>query len=50
MKPSALRGAVEIRSRIHFNRYCLAPMKEMGLIVRTDPDHPNSPHQEYKLA
>ena len=23
---------------------------EKGLIVRTDPEHPNSPHQEYELA
>ena len=50
MKPAALRKAIGIRSRIHFNRYYLAPLQERGLIVRTDPDHPNSPHQEYKLA
>ena len=45
MKPAALREAV-IKSRIHFNRYYLAPMLEKGLVVRTDPEHPNSPHQE----
>ena len=48
MKPAALRAAVGIKSRIHFNRYCLAPMLEKGLVVRTDPEHPNAPHQEYE--
>ena len=48
MKPVALREAVGIKSRIRFNRYCLAPMLEKGLVVRTDPQHPNSPHQEYE--
>lgn len=33
MKPAALREAVGIKSRIHFNRYCLAPMLEKGLVV-----------------
>ncbi|MGN0852663.1 MAG: Fic family protein, partial [Kiritimatiellia bacterium] len=50
MKPSALRRAVGIKSRIHFNRYYLVPMLEKGLVVRTDPDHPNSPQQAYKLV
>ena len=50
MKPSALRAAVGIKSRIHFNRYCLAPMLEKGLVVRTDPEHPNAPHQEYERS
>ena len=43
-----LREAVGIKSRIHFNRYYLAPMLEKGLVVRPDPEHPNSPHQEYE--
>ena len=47
MKPAALRAAVGIKSRMHLNRYCLAPMLEKGLVVRTDPEHPNAPHQEY---
>ena len=50
MKPTALREAVGIKSRIHFNRYSLAPMLEKGLVVRTDPEHPNSPHQEYSFS
>ena len=29
------------------DRYYLAPLLEKGLIVRTNPEHPNSPHQEY---
>lgn len=33
MKPAALREAVGIKSRIHFNRYYLAPMLEKGLLV-----------------
>ena len=47
-RPAELRAAVGIKSRIHFNRYYLAPLLEKGLIVRTDPEHPNSPHQEYE--
>ena len=35
---------------IHFNRYYLSPLLEKGLIVRTDPDHPQSPQQRYCLA
>ena len=50
MKPAAIRKAVGMKSRIHFIRYYIAPMLEKGLIVRTDPDHPQSPQQEYKLA
>ena len=50
MKPAANRKAVGMKSRIHFIRYYIAPMLEKGLIVRTDPDHPKSPQQEYKLA
>ena len=45
-----LREAVGIKNRIHLNRYCLAPMLEKGLVVRTDPEHPNSPHQEYSFS
>ena len=48
MKPAALRAAVGIKSRIHFNRYYLAPLLGKGLIVRTDPERPNSRHQEYE--
>ena len=50
MKPAAIRKAVGMKSRIHFIRYYIAPMLEKGLIVRTDPEHPQSPQQEYKLA
>ena len=50
MRPSALRKAVGIRSSIHFNRYYLSPLLERGIIVRTDPDHPQSPQQRYRLA
>ena len=49
MRPVALREAVGIKSRIHFIRYYIVPMLRMGLIVRTDPEHPSSPNQEYKL-
>ena len=42
--------AVGIRSSIHFNRYYLSPLLGKGLIVRTDPDHPQSPQQRYCLA
>ena len=50
MRPSALREAVGIRSRIHFSRYYMTPLVEKGLVARTDPDNPMSPRQEYKLA
>ena len=50
MKPAAIRKAVGMKRRIHFVRYYIAPMLEKGLIVRTDPDHPRSPRQEYRLA
>ena len=35
---------------IHFNRNYLSPLLGKGLIVRTDPDHPQSPQQRYCLA
>ena len=28
----------------------LKALAESGLIVRTDPDHPNSPRQKYRLT
>ena len=37
-------------SRIHFIRYYITPMLEKGLIVQTDPNHPQSPQQEYSMA
>ena len=37
-------------SCIHFNRYYLSPLLGKGLIVRTDPDHPQSPQQRYCQA
>ena len=45
---SSFLRRIGIKSRIHFNRYCLAPMLEKGLVVRTVPQHPNAPHQEYE--
>ena len=50
MRPSSIRKAVGIRSGIHFGRYYLTPMMERGLVERTDPDHPQSPQQRYRLA
>ena len=50
MRPSALREAVGIKSRVHFSRYYMAPLVEKGLVAKTDPDNPTSPMQEYKLA
>ena len=49
MSPAALRDAIGITSRIHFNRYYIAPLLKQGLIVRTIPDKPKSPHQMYAL-
>ena len=47
---SAIRKAVGICSGIHLSRYYLTPMMAKGLIKRTDPDHPQSPQQRYRLA
>lgn len=50
MRSSELRKAVRISSGIHFSRYYLTPLMEKGLVVRTDPNHPQSPQQRYRLA
>jgi len=50
MRPSAIREAIGISNCTHFNRYYLTPMLSAGLIERTDPDHPKSPQQKYRLA
>lgn len=50
LRSSAIRKAVGICSGIHLSRYYLTPMMEKGLIKRTDPDHPQSPQQRYRLA
>ena len=44
----SMREAIGTKNRIHFNWYYLAPMLEKGLVVRTDPEHPNWTHQEYE--
>lgn len=50
MRSSAIRQALGICSGIHLSRYYLVPMMEKGLIERTDPDHPQSPQQRYRLV
>ncbi|MGN0544149.1 MAG: Fic family protein, partial [Acutalibacteraceae bacterium] len=50
LRSSAIRKAVGICSGIHLSRYYLTLMMEKGLIKRTDPDHPQSPQQRYRLA
>ena len=50
LRSSAIRKAVGICSGIHLSHYYLTPMMEKGLIKRTDPDHPQSPQQRYRLA
>jgi len=50
MRPSAIREAIGIRNCTHFNRYYLAPMLAAGLIERTNPEHPQSPQQKYRLS
>ena len=50
LRSSAIRKAVGICSGIHLSRYYLTPMMEKALIKRTDPDHPQSPQQRYRLA
>ena len=47
---SSFLRRIGIKSRIHFNRYCLAPMLEKGLVVQSDPEPPNAPHQEYERS
>ena len=48
--PAYLRTTLGIASREYFTKAYLRPLTEAGLIVRTDPDHPNSPRQKYALA
>ena len=50
MRPSALQKAVGIRNCTHFDRYYLAPMMGKGIVARTNPAHPQSPQQKYRLA
>lgn len=45
-----LRTSLGIASREYFTKVYLKPLAESGLIVRTDPDHPNSPRQKYLLS
>ena len=44
----AMSEILAAREAERADRYYLAPMLEKGLVVRTDPQHPNSPHQEYE--
>lgn len=48
--PAYLRTSLGIASREYFTKVYLRPLAESGLIVRTDPDHPNSPRQKYRLT
>ncbi|MGN0854715.1 MAG: transposase [Kiritimatiellia bacterium] len=50
MRPSAIRKAIGMRHSTHFNRHYLVPLLSKGLIERTDPAHPQSPQQKYKLS
>ena len=50
LRSSVIRKAVGICSGIHLSRYYLTPMMEKGLIKWTDPDHPQSPQQRYRMA
>ena len=45
-----LRTSLGIASREYFTKVYLRPLAESGLIVRTNPDHPNSPRQKYRLT
>ena len=48
--PAYLRASLGIASREYFTKAYLRPLVETGLIVRSDPDHPNSPRQTYALS
>ena len=48
--PAYLRTTLGITSREYFTKAYLRPLTEAGLIVRTDPDHQNSPRQKYALT
>ena len=48
--PAYLRTTLGIASREYFTKAYLRPLTEAGLVVRTDPDHPNSPRQKYALT
>ena len=48
--PTYLRTTLGIASREYFTKVYLRSLMEAGLIVRSDPGHPNSPQQKYALA
>ena len=49
-KPAELRLKLGIKCREYFNRTYLAALSGLGLIERTDPEHPNSPRQMYTIT
>ena len=48
--PAYLRTTLGIASREYFTKAYLRPLTEAGLIVRSDPWHPNSPQQKYAIT
>jgi len=48
--PAYLRTTLGIASREYFTKAYLRPLTEAGLIMRSDPEHPNSPRQKHALT
>lgn len=48
--PAYLRTTLGTASREYFTKVYLRPLTEAGLIMRSDPEHPNSPRQKYALT
>ena len=42
--------SLHFASREYFTKAYLRPLTAAGLVVRRDPDHPNSPRQKYALT
>jgi ATP-dependent DNA helicase RecG len=50
MTRAELRGALELKDRMHFSRDYLQPALNTGLIEMTIPDKPRSSKQRYRLT
>ncbi len=50
MTRAELRGALELKDRMHFSRDYLQPALNTGLIEMTIPDKPSSSKQRYRLT
>ena len=50
LSAAELMGRMGLTHRPHFRQLYLTPALQSGLLERTIPDKPNSPHQRYRVA